>query len=111
MFLHSLFAFTRDFCGSPETYLEKAQTVLVLTFVLVPKVKIVEGPAEWGWLGKLHDDFHGAGGEDATDSIDFPLVPVLVQLPPEEDDIALVKFQVPRILPSVAVQGLCPWHL
>lgn len=92
-------------------YLEEGQAVLVLTLILVSKVKIVEGPAEWWRLGQLLDDFHGAGWEDPTDPIDLPLVPVLIKLSPEEDDISFIKLQVTRILPSVVAQGLGSRHL
>lgn len=102
---------TGDFGSCPESYLEEGQAVLVFTLVLVTQVEVVEGPAEWGWLGKLLEDLYGAGWEDPTDSIDFPLVPVLIQLSPEEDDISLIKPQVTRILPSVVAQGLCSRHL
>lgn len=92
---------TGDFGGFSEPHLEEGQAVLVLTPVLVTKVEVVEGPAQWGWLGQLLDDLHGAGREDSTDSINLPLVPVLIQLSSEEDDISLIKPQVTGILPSV----------
>lgn len=92
---------TGDFGGRPESHLEEGQAVLVLTPVLVAKVEVVEGPAEWGWLGQLLDDLHGAGWEDSTDSINLPLVQVLIQLSSEEDDISLIKPQVTGILTSV----------
>lgn len=89
-----------------DSYLEEGQAVLVLTLILVSKVKVVEGSAEWGWLGQLLDDFHRAGWEGPTDPIDLPLVPVLIKLSPKEDDVSFIKLQVTRILPSVAAQGL-----
>lgn len=93
-----------------DSYLEEGQAILVLTLILVSKVKVVEGSAERGWLGQLLDDFHRAGWEEPTDSIDLPLVPVLIKLSPKEDDIAFIKFQVARILPSVVAQGLGSRH-
>lgn len=65
-----------------DSYLEEGQAVLVLVLILVSKVKVVEGSAEWGWLGQLLDDFHRAGWEDPTDPIDLPLVPVVIKLSP-----------------------------
>ena len=50
-FCHSLYVITGDFGGCPESHLEEGQAVLVLTPVLVTKVEVVEGPAQWGWLG------------------------------------------------------------
>jgi hypothetical protein len=94
-----------------DSYLEEGQAVLVLTLILVSKVKVVEGSAEWGWLGQLFDDFHRAGREDPADAINLPLVPVLIKLSPKEDDIAFIKLQVARILPSVVAQGLGSRHL
>lgn len=88
-------------CGHPASYLEESQAVLAVTLALVSEVEVVEGPAEWGRLGQLLDDLHGAGWEDPADAIDLSLVPVLIQLSPEQDDISLIKPQVTRVVTSV----------
>lgn len=100
--------YSADHCD--DIILEEGQAILVLTLILVSKVKVVEGSAERGWLGQLLDDFHRAGWEEPTDPLDLPLVPVLIKLSLKEDDISFIKLQVARILPSVVVQGLGSRH-
>lgn len=92
--------------GRPGWYLMEGQAVLVLGLVPAPQVKAVECSAQGRGQGKVLDDLHGAGWEDAADPVDLPQIPVLIQLSEQHDDVPLVEPQLPGVVPSVGVQGL-----
>lgn len=85
-------------------YLSESQAVLVLVFVL--DLKVVEGLALRGRLGQGLDALDVAGREEAVAAVQLPVVPVLIHLAAQDDDVALVEFEVTWLLPFVAVQGL-----
>lgn len=52
------------------------------------------------------DTLNVAGGEEAVGAVQLPVVPVLVYLAPQNDDVPLVELKVTRFFPLVVVQGL-----
>lgn len=46
-----------------------------------------------------------AGREEAVVPIELPMVPVLVHLAPQDDDVPLVKPQVTRLFSLIGVKG------
>lgn len=89
----------------------KRQAVLVFSLLPAPQVKAVECSAEGRWQGQVLDDLHGAGWENTADPVDLPQIPVLIQLAEQHDDVPLIEPQLPRVVPSVGVQGLGSWDL
>lgn len=51
------------------------------------------------------DDLDKVGGEEAVHATQLAVVPVLVHLPAQDDDVALGELEVPGLLAVVVVQG------
>lgn len=51
------------------------------------------------------DTLDVAGGEEAMVPIELPVVPVLVHLPPQYDDVPLVKLEVSGLFSLIRVEG------
>ena len=87
-----------------RTHLSEGQTVLVCLVVF--QLKVVEGLALWRGLRKRLDDLNKVGGEKAVDSAHLSMVPILIHLASEDDNVTLIELEVPRFLAIVVVQGL-----
>lgn len=88
--------------GSP--YLSKGQTVFVLVSVL--HLKIIQGFALGQSLWQGPDTLDVAGWEEAMSPLQLPVVPVLIHLTPQDDDVPFVELEVTRFFPLIAVEGL-----
>lgn len=55
------------------------------------------------WQGL--DALDVAGREEAVVAIELPVVPVLVHLAPQDDDVPLVELEVSRLFSLICVQG------
>lgn len=84
-------------------YLGEGQAILVLIFIL--HFKVVKCFALRWSLRKGLDTLDVAGGEEAVVPIELPMVPVLVHLPPQYDDVSLVKLEVTGLFPLIRVEG------
>lgn len=86
------------------SYLGEGQAVLVC--LLVFEFKVIQSFALrwrlWQWL----DDLDKVGGEEAMNSAHLPVVPVLVHLPAQDDNVTLAKFEVSRFLAIIIVECL-----
>lgn len=85
-------------------HLREGKAVLVRLFVL--QLKVIQCLALWRRLWEWLDHLYEAGWEEAVHSAHFAVVPVLVHLPAQDDDITLAEFEVARFLAIVVVQGL-----
>lgn len=66
----------------------------------------VLGPRECGFsLGQRDHDLHIADGEEAGPAVDHALVPVLVNLIGQDDDVALLKSELAFVLWLKVVEG------
>lgn len=84
-------------------HLRKGKTVLVRLFVL--QLKVVQGLALRWRLRQRLDDLHKVGGEEAMDSAHLPVEPVLVHLPPQDDNVPFAELQVSWFFTIVVVQS------
>lgn len=84
-------------------YLGEGQAVLVC--LLVFELKVIESFALRWWLWQRLDDLDKVGGEEAMDSTHLPVVPVLVHLPAQDDNVTLAELEVSRFLAIVVVEG------
>lgn len=83
-------------------HLWEGQAVLVGLFVF--ELKVIESFAlRWGLLQRLND-LDEVGGEKAVDSAHLAVVPVLVHLSAQDDDVALAEFEVSWFLAIVVVE-------
>lgn len=83
-------------------YLGEGETVLVR--LLVFELKVVQSLALRRRLWQRLDDLHEVGGEKAVDAAHLPVVPVLVHLPAQDDDVALAKLEVSWFFAIVVVE-------
>ena len=51
------------------------------------------------------DTLDVAGGEEAVVPIELPVVPVLIHLPSQDDDVPLVKLEVPGLFSLISVES------
>ena len=95
---------TRSSSSSSSAYLAERQAVLVL--VLVFDLKVVQGLAlRWGLAeGPQQQDV--AGRQEAVAAVELAVVPVVVHLASQDDDVALGELQVAGLLALVGVEGL-----
>lgn len=86
------------------SYLGEGQAVLVC--LLVFELKVIQsfalGWRLWQWL----DDLDKVGGEEAMSSTHLPMVPVLIHLPAQDDNVTLAKLEVSRFLAIIIVESL-----
>lgn len=84
-------------------YLGERQAVLILVFVL--HLKVIQSLAlGWG-LGQGLDALDVAGRQEAVAAVQLSVVPVLVHLAAQDDDVTLVELEVTRFLALVAVES------
>lgn len=88
--------------GSP--YLSKGQTIFVLVSVLHLKVIKCFALGQSLWQGP--DTLDVAGWEEAVSALQLPVVPVLIYLAPQDDDVPFVELEVTRFFSLIAVEGL-----
>lgn len=96
---------------SAASHLREGQAVLVGLFVF--ELKVVQSLALRRWLRQWLDDLDKVGGEKAMDSTHLPVVPVLIHLPAQDDDVSLAEFEVSRFLALIVVECLGTrklWH-
>lgn len=91
------------------SHLGEGQTVLVC--LLVFELKVIESFALRWWLWQRFDDLDKVGGEKAMDSTHLPVVPILVHLPAQDDNVALAELEVSWFLAIVVVERLCTREL
>lgn len=84
-------------------YLGEGQAIFVLIFILYFKV-IKCFALRWSLREGL-DTLDVAGGEEAVVPIELPVVPVLVHLPPQYDDVPFVKLEVTGLFSLIGVEG------
>lgn len=65
--------------------------------------------AAGGSLRQWHQHLHVAEGEEARLPVEHALVPVLVDLVGQRDDVALVEAQLPVVLRLEIIQRLAAW--
>lgn len=87
-----------------RTHLCEGQAVLVCLVIF--QLKVIEGLALWRGLRQGLDDLDKVGGEKAVDSAHLSVVPILIHLASQDDDVTLTELEVPRFLAVVVVQGL-----
>lgn len=100
--MRGIFCFTA--AGVAASHLGEGQAVLVR--LLVFELEVVQGFALGRRLWQRLDDLDEVGGEEAVDSAHLPVVPVLVHLPAQDDDVALAELEVSRFLAIVVVERL-----
>lgn len=88
--------------GSP--YLSEGQTIFVLVSVL--HLKIIQGFALGQSLWQGPDTLDVAGWEEAMSPLQLPVVPVLIHLTPQDDDVPFVELEVTGFFALIAVEGL-----
>lgn len=88
--------------GSP--YLSEGQTIFVLVSVL--HLKIIKCFSLGQSLRQRPDTLDVAGREEAMSALQLPMVPVLVHLAPQDDDVPFVELEVTRFFSLIAVEGL-----
>ena len=92
-------------CRNAEaSNLGEGQTVLVSFFVF--QLKVVESFALRGRLRQRLDDLDKVGGKKPMDSTHLPVVPVLIHLSAQDDDVTLAEFEVSWFFTVIVVQGL-----
>lgn len=91
-------------CAAALAHLGERQTVLVSLFVF--ELKVVESFALRWWLWQRLDDLDEVGGKEAMDSTHLAVVPVLVHLPAQDDNITLAELKVTWFLAIVVVERL-----
>lgn len=85
-------------------YLGEWEAVLVR--LLVFELKVVQSFALRRRLRQGLDHLHEVGGEKAVNSAHLPVVPVLVHLPAQDDDVTLAKLEVSWFFAIVVVERL-----
>lgn len=90
-------------------YLGEGETVLIR--LLVFELKVIQSFALRRGLWQWFDDLHKVGGEKAVNSTHLPVVPVLVHLPAQDDDVTLAKLEISWFLAIVVVECLGTWEL
>lgn len=88
--------------GSP--YLSEGQTIFVLVSVL--HLKIIQGFALGQSLWQGPDTLDVAGREEAMSPLQLPMVPVLIHLTSQDDDVPFVELEVTGFFALIAVEGL-----
>lgn len=88
--------------SAAASHLGERQTVLVR--LLVFELKIVQSFALRRRLRQRFDDLDKVGGEETVDATHLSVVPVLVHLPPQDDDVALAELEVSWFLAIVVVE-------
>lgn len=100
------FFYCGDHVDEPQmpraSHLGEGQAVLVC--LLVFELKVVQSFALWRRLRQRLDDLDKVGGEEAVDSAHLAVVPVLVHLPAQDDDVALAELEVSGFLAVVVVE-------
>jgi hypothetical protein len=59
----------------------------------------------WG-LRQGPDTLDIAGWEEAMYALKLSMVPVVIHLAPQDDDVPLIELEVTRFFPLIAVEGL-----
>lgn len=96
-------------CRSAVSYLGEGQAVLVC--LLVFELKVIQSFALRWWLWQRFNDLDKVGGEEAMNSTHLPVVPVLVHLPAQDDNVTLAKLEVSWFLAIIVVERLGTWEL
>ena len=96
-------------CSATVSHLGEGKTVLVC--LLVFELKVIESFTLRWWLWQWLDDLDKVGGEEAMDSTHLPVVPVLVHLPAQDDDVTLAELEVSWFLAVIVVERLCTREL
>lgn len=91
-------------CSATVSHLGEGQAVLVC--LLVFELKVIESFALRWWLRQRFDDLDKVGGEEAVDSTHLPVVPVLIHLPAQDDNVTLAKLEVSWFLAIIVVERL-----
>lgn len=84
-------------------YLGEGQAILVLIFILYFKV-VKCFALRWSLWERL-DTLDVAGREEAVVPIELPMVPVIIHLPPQYDDVPLVKLEVTGLFSLIRVES------
>lgn len=92
-------------CGATVAHLRKGQTVLVC--LLIFELKVIQSFALRWWLWQRLNDLDKVGGEEAVDSAHLSVVPILIHLPAQDDNVPLAEFEVAWFLAIVVIEGLC----
>lgn len=88
---------------TPFPYLGEGQAILVLVFILY--FKVVKCFALRWSLREGLDALDVAGGEEAVVAIELPVVPVLIHLPPQDDDVPFVKLEVAGLFSLIRIES------
>lgn len=91
------------------SHLSEGQAVLVC--LLVFELKVVQSFALRRRLRQRLDDLDKVGGEEAVDSAHLAMVPVLVHLPAQDDDVTLAELEVSGFLAVIVVERFGTWEL
>lgn len=94
-------------CGcrsATVSYLGEGQAVLVC--LLVFELKVIQSFALRWWLWQWFNDLDKVGGEEAMNSTHLAVVPVLVHLPAQDDNVTLAKLEVSWFLAIIVVERL-----
>lgn len=87
-----------------RSHLTEGQAVLV--GLLVFQLEVVQSFALRRRLRQRLDNLDEVSGEEAVDSAHLAVVPVLIHLPAQDDDVTLAEFEVSRFLAVIVVQRL-----
>lgn len=85
-------------------HLGKRQTVLVSLFVF--QLKVIQSFALRWWLRQWLDDLNKVGGEKPMDSTHLPMVPVLIHLSTQDNNVTLAELEVSWFLAIIVVECL-----
>lgn len=91
------------------SHLSEGQAVLVC--FLVFELKVVQSFALRRRLRQRLDDLDKVSGEEAVDSAHLAVVPVLVHLPAQDDDVPLAELEVSGFLAIIVVERFGTWEL
>lgn len=91
-------------CSATASHLGERQAVLVRLFVF--ELKVIESFALRGRLRQWLNDLDKVGGEKAMDSTHLPMVPVLIHLPAQDNNVPLVELEVSWFLAIIVVKRL-----
>lgn len=88
-------------CRATGPHLGEGQTVLVC--LLVFELKVIQSFALRRRLRQRLDDLDKVGGEEAVKAAHLPVVPVLIHLPAQDDNVALAELEVTWFLSVIVV--------
>lgn len=104
LIIHEMFCVFVDqlFVQVTWPYLSEGQAVFVLIFIF--NLKVIESFSLRRRLRQRSDALNVTGRQETMTSIQLPVIPVLIHLPSQNDDVTLVELQVARLFALVAVK-------